>query len=183
MKKIIALIGLLVLTVLAFSGNTMTIQDALNNLKNMASISLPSQTGNIEPAIAGVIDAYHAYSPTATLIAETKLTFNNGQQITLDEYLESYVENNLAEFSRFRKEIKTFNGDENFIGQFVLFNMADPMKEMTDRQATDYAQRYVQYQVNDRSLVEFARAPHVNWHYSALEELAAFGERIERLAK
>lgn len=183
MKKIIALIGLLVLTVLAFSGNTMTMNDALNNLKRMASVSLPNQTGNIEPAIAGVVDAYHANVPSATLLAETTLTFANGQQMTLDEYLESYVENNVAEFSQFRKEIKTFNGDENFIGQFVLFNMADPMKKMTDKQAAVYAKKYVQYKVNGRSLVEFASAPHVNWHYSALEELAAFGEKIERLAK
>ena len=183
MKKIVALFGLLALTVLAFSGNTMTIEDSVSNLKKMASVSVPSQTGNIEPAIASLIDAYHAKTPFATLIAETKMTFANGQQITLDEYLESYVEHNTKEFSEFRKEIKNFKGEENFIGQFVLINMADPMKNMTDEEAKTLAKKYVKYTVNGQPLVEFAKKPGVDWYISALEELAAFGKRIERLAK
>ena len=183
MKKLIALLSLVVFAAPVFAGNAMTLSEAVENLKHMASASSPNQTGNIEPAIAGVIDAYHANTPFASLLAETKLTFATGERVTLDEYIHNYASANNAEFAQFSKEMKSFTGDANFIGQFILINMADPMKNMTSEESIAAARRYVTYTVNGRPLAEFAKKPGVNWHESALKELAAFGEKIENLAK
>ena len=70
------------------------------------------------------------------------------------------------------------------VGQFVLFNMADPMKKLEkNEEATTLAKKYVKYTVNGQPLVQFAKEPGVRWAQSALDELATFGERVERLTK
>ena len=67
MKKLIALLSLVVFAAPAFALNAMSVSEAVDNLKYMASISTPNQRGNIEPAIATLIDAYHANKPFASL--------------------------------------------------------------------------------------------------------------------
>ena len=184
MNKLTALMSLLVSVVPAFALNGMSIPEAVSNVQRMASVSMPNQTGNVEPAIASLIDAYHAQKPFASFLAETELTFANGQKVTLGEYLENYAENNLEEFAAFNKEIKNFEGDANMVGQFVLFNMADPMKKLEkNEEATTLAKKYVKYTVNGQPLVQFAKEPGVCWAQSALDELATFGERVEHLTK
>lgn len=183
MKKLIALLSLVVFATLAFALNAMSVSEAVDNLKYMASISTPNQRGNIEPAIATLIDAYHADKPFASLLAETELEFVSGEKITLGEYLDSYVRNNLQEFRAFNKEIKNFTGEANMVGQFILFQMADPMKDMSDEEARPLAKKYIKYNVNGTPLVKFTMQPGVNWHVSALKELRDFGNRVERLAK
>ncbi len=84
---------------------------------------------------------------------------------------------------KFEETITGFNGDANIIGQYILFNLADPMRKLTDEEATPLAKDYIHYNVNGVPLVQFCERPGVNWHESALDELAAFGARVARLAK
>ncbi len=95
---------------------------------------------------------------------------------------ESKAEKSIAQI-KFEETIAGFNGDANVIGQYILFNLADPMRKLTDEEATPLAKDYIHYNVNGVSLVQFCERPGVNWHESALDELAAFGERVARLAK
>ena len=183
MKKLIALLSLVVFTAPAFALNGMSVSEAVGNLKNMASISRPNELWNIEPAIATLIDAYHAEKPFASLLAETELEFVSGEKITLGEYLDGYVRNNLYEFRSFNQEIKKFEGDSNLIGQFILYQMADPMTDMSDEEAKPLAERYINYTVNGEPLVQFTMKPDVMWHRSALDELRDFGKRVKRLAE
>lgn len=181
----------------------------LNNYKAMAAKSTPDQTGMILPAIARVSDVYLAdretYKEAAKLI-NAPVTFKNGTQMSMTRYIDEFaseidnldafktaleedcqgnvekVANNAGQVA-FEKAIAGFNGNANFIGQYVLINLADPMRDMTDEEATPLAKEYATYQVNGVSLVDFCKNPGANWHQSALDELAAFGERVENLAK
>lgn len=179
---------------------------ALVNYQKVASENMPSQTGMILPAIAGVADIYLAnrevYKEFAKAINHP-VTFKNGVEMSMTRYIDEFASetDGLETFKtaleedlkvatkksagqvKFEEEIAGFNGNANFIGQYVLINLADPMRNMTDEEATLLAKEYVNYQVKGVSLVEFCKNPGVNWHQSALDELAAFGERVERLAK
>lgn len=179
---------------------------AVDNYQKMASENTPAQTGMILPAIARVADAYLADRENTKAVAKQinkPVTFQNGAVMSMTRYIDEYASetDGLESFKtaleedlkvatkksagqvKFEEEIAGFNGNANFIGQYVLINLADPMRNMTDEEATPLAKEYVNYQVKGVSLVEFCKNPGVNWHQSALDELAAFGERVERLAK
>ncbi len=185
---------------------------ALENYRNMASKSTPDQTGMILPAIAQVSDIYLANRDGLKKVANkinTPVTFKNGAQMSMTRYIDQFASemDNLDAFKtaleedcqaqngkeakaqksaaqvKFEEEIAGFNGDANVIGQYILFNLADPMRKLTDEEATPLAKDYIHYNVNGVSLVQFCERPGVNWHESALDELAAFGERVARLAK
>ena len=185
---------------------------ALENYRNMASKNTPDQTGMILPAIARVSDVYLANRDGLKKVANkinTPVTFKNGAQMSMTRYIDQFASemDNLDTFKtaleedcqvqngkeakaqksaaqvKFEEEIAGFNGDANFIGQYILFNLADPMRKLTDEEATPLAKDYIHYNVNGVSLVEFCERPGANWHESALEDLATFGARVARLAK
>jgi hypothetical protein len=178
---------------------------ALENYRNMASKNTPDQSGMILPAIAEVSDIYLANRGALKKVANkinAPVTFKNGTQMSMTRYIDEFASemDGLDAFKtaleedlkvtvksagqvKFEEEIAGFNGNANFIGQYVLINLADPMRDMTDEEATPLAKEYVKYQVKDVSLVEFCKNPGVDWHQSALDELAAFGKRVEKLAK
>ncbi len=178
---------------------------ALANYRKMAAAHTPDQTGMILPAIAEVSDVYLANRDALKIVANkinAPVTFKNGTQMSMTRYIDEFASemDGLDAFKtaleedlkvtvksagqvKFEEEIAGFNGNANFIGQYVLINLADPMRDMTDEEATPLAKEYVKYQVKDVSLVEFCKNPGVDWHQSALDELAAFGKRVEKLAK
>ena len=179
--------------------------EALENYRDMASKNTPDQSGMILPAIAEVSDIYLANRGALKKVANkinAPVTFKNGTQMSMTRYIDEFASemDGLDAFKtaleedlkvtvksagqvKFEEEIAGFNGNANFIGQYVLINLADPMRDMTDEEATPLAKEYVKYQVKDVSLVEFCKNPGVDWHQSALDELAAFGKRVEKLAK
>ncbi len=68
-----------------------------------------------------------------------------------------------------------------FIAQYILINLADPLAEMTDEQATPLAVCYASYQVKEKSLVAFVRFQKDEFRPKEAGELAAFADRVEIL--
>lgn len=74
-------------------------------------------------------------------------------------------------------------GNDSFVIQHILSNMADPMKNMNDEQARAKAQAYASYAVRGQSLVDFV-IDHKNDYTMDVEiDLENFADRVERLSK
>ncbi len=74
-------------------------------------------------------------------------------------------------------------GQESYVVQYILSNMVDPMKKMTDQQAAPKAKAYAALKVNGLALTEFVRA-HSNDYSMYVEiEMENFADRVEKLAK
>lgn len=74
-------------------------------------------------------------------------------------------------------------GTTDNVMEFILLNLADPMKDLSDAQAAPLAKVYSQVRVRNTSLVEFVNANSGGYPQSTSLEFDAFTNRIERLAK
>ncbi len=74
-------------------------------------------------------------------------------------------------------------GNVSHTVQFILINFADPMAKMEDAQAAPLAKAYKGCQVNGQPMMEFVRVHASEFLGNVPQELDAFVERVNKLAK
>ena len=56
---------------------------------------------------------------------------------------------------RFEKVVINLNGNESHICQYILQNLADHMRDLTDEEAAPLAEGYLRYRINGTPMLEF----------------------------
>ncbi len=74
-------------------------------------------------------------------------------------------------------------GNTSHTVQFILINFADPMAKMDDAQAAPLAKAYKRCNVNGQPMMEFVRVHASEFLGNVPQELDAFVERVNKLAK
>lgn len=74
-------------------------------------------------------------------------------------------------------------GNTSHVVQFILINFADPMAALSDVQAAPLAKAYKDVKVNGQPMVEFVRVHASEFLGTVPQELDAFVERVDKLAK
>lgn len=74
--------------------------------------------------------------------------------------------------------------NEDWVVQHVLSNLADPMRQLSDEEAAPKAHVYKQLKVGQRPLMSFVRQQATRFEpLNVAKDLAAFADRVDRLAK
>ncbi|MBO5911337.1 MAG: hypothetical protein J6Q05_04000 [Elusimicrobiaceae bacterium] len=74
-------------------------------------------------------------------------------------------------------------GNLSYTIQYILGNFADPMANMSDEEAKPLAKIYQGCKVNGQPMVEFTRVHASEFGENVSQDLDAFVERVEKLAK
>ncbi len=74
-------------------------------------------------------------------------------------------------------------GNLSYTIQYILSNFADPMAKMSDEEAKPLAKIYQGCKVNGQPMVEFTRVHASEFGENVSQDLDAFVERVEKLAK
>lgn len=84
---------------------------------------------------------------------------------------------------RQRLEKMVAKGNTSHIMEFVLINLADSMRKLSDEEAVTKARVYADIRVNGVDLVQFVKDHAVEYPGDTQTEFDAFAQRVEQLAK
>lgn len=83
---------------------------------------------------------------------------------------------------RFERVVINLNGNESHICQYIVQNLADAMRDMTDEEAAPLAQGYLKYQINGTPMLQFIQeiVAHDGNYQRRIEEI---DEELEQMTQ
>lgn len=211
MKKLFAILGFVVLTAPVFALNAgVTTADILKGYPGQVSAQAEEKLADVVDRLNEVENAlargYKLTGPEdlnqyGTVIREGLETAYK-ELFAKDKEFASYVclewirpvskdvqceTVPFLEEARFNRVVAGFNGDDSLICQHILFNLADPFREIVEneKEARIKAKEYAAYKVKGKPLPRYIEsvADILPWEDHELAQLLKFAADVERLAK
>ena len=208
MKKLIAVFSLSVLMVPVFALNAgVTTSDVLKKYPGQVSAQAKKQLTKVVDSLNEVKNAvergYKLTGPEdlnqyGTKIRE-QLEKDYADLFSIDEKLASFVylteirpvsqdiQCETEEEAQFNRVIAGFDGNDSFICQYILFNLADPFNEIVENEeeAKIKAKKYAAYKVKRMTLPQYIEGVEdiLPWEDHEKAQLLKFAADVKRLAK
>ena len=202
MKKVIMLLGVVLFSASAFALNAVAPADQ----------ACAKQKAAFEQEVAGQANAsfiaqnilINLADPMAQLSDEAALaqavcyaTYEvKGQPLTafVRAQKDAFRPKEAGQLAAFAQRVERLNvqaqlnpvvaqGNVSHTVEFILINFADPMAKLSDEEAAPLAQAYQGCRVNGRPMTEFVRVHASEFAGNVSQDLDAFVERVNKLAK